>query len=61
MSMKCSACGDIAFGRRQKLPCCKDCLRVSNFKFESALDEMRRINLSERELNEKQKQKKKLQ
>jgi hypothetical protein len=50
MSMKCSACGDIAFGRRQKLPCCKDCLRVSNFKFESALDEMRRINIAEREL-----------
>lgn len=39
----CVSCGDRAFGMRQKLPCCKDCLRLSVFKFESAVDEMRRI------------------
>lgn len=43
-SMSCAACGDPARGRRMKLPCCKDCLRVSDFKFESAVDEWRRIN-----------------
>lgn len=44
--MACAACGDLAKVRRAKLPCCKDCLKVSDFKFESAVEELERIKNS---------------
>lgn len=50
--MNCATCGDIGKGRRNKLPCCKTCLKFSQEKWESFLDEMRRINKSARENQE---------
>ena len=47
--MNCSSCGDLGRGRRFGLPCCKDCLRLTKFKWESGVDELRRINRSARE------------
>lgn len=51
--MNCAGCGDIARGRRTKLPCCRDCLRFTPFKWESGVDELRRINRSAREEQKK--------
>jgi hypothetical protein len=43
--MKCVACGDQAktLRRGDPKPCCKSCVKLSKFKWESAIAELARI------------------
>jgi len=47
--LACSACWDRATILRKGKPCCRSCARLSPFKWESALDEARRIEASKNE------------